>query len=503
MTGLLERLLPTLGRKIALAVAVVLLVFGGAFVFIAHRTGYSMLEEQAAQRALSISEFMEMMIEHAMVEGQPAHARHALEVAAATSFIKNAYILDNEGNILSSARTADGVSSLPLARFHPLPGIRGETYESRREGDTLYEYIALPIVKKESCYRCHHENVTNQGYFTLKLSLDDLPAVASKHRLANIVMTVLVFGGLGGILYIALSVLVIRPIRNLHSHIQTVQKGMGELERGARVLFPLALAPQGSDEIAGLRRDFNSLVERLNDAYARLFELHHTQLEHADRLATTGQMAASMAHEIKNPIAGVLGALQVFESEMAREDPKKEIMAEMKIQLERVNHAVNDLLAYARPTPPVFGEVDVRNLIERTLTLLKQQLKGSSISVETNLDGRPMVLMADRKQLQQVLWNVMLNGIQAMDGGGTLTVAAQEVNAHVDILVEDTGRGIAPDQLGRVFEPFFTTKHKGTGLGMTISRRIVEQHGGQIYVVSEPGKGTAVAIMIPVTRSGG
>jgi signal transduction histidine kinase len=494
----LERLFPSVGRKIAAAVILTLAVFGGAFVFFAQRTGYSMLSQQAELRAVTMSEMMQVILEHAMLEGTPGHARHALTAAAGTRMIADAYLITRDGRILAAAHSADTLRSIPLTRSGALHTPGGLAYLSIREPDSLFEYILVPIVKKPACYSCHHEQVPTQGYFGVKLRLDDLSAMSSGHRLGNIVMTLVTFLGLGAVLFIVLSVLVIKPIRRLHHHIRAIEREIGHLGTGARLLFPEFAVPRSRDEIAGLSRDFNSLVERLSAAYAELSRLHQTRLEQADRLASVGQMAAGMAHEIKNPVAGILGALQVFEADMPDSDPRREILAEMKLQLERINHAVNDLLAFARPTPPRFERMQVDGMIERTLTLFRPQLKNTHITLTTSLEDGGVSILADRKQLQQVLWNVLLNAVQAMGTDGVLTIAARRVDGRIDVLVDDTGKGIPADQMEKIFEPFYTTKHKGTGLGMTISKQIMDQHGGSITVASTVGRGTTVCLELPI-----
>jgi signal transduction histidine kinase len=157
---------------------------------------------------------------------------------------------------------------------------------------------------------------------------------------------------------------------------------------------------------------------------------------------------------------------------------------------------VNDLLAFARPTPPVLERVQIGRIIERTLALFTPQFRASRIRVTTSLPDGGVSVLADPKQLQQVLWNVLLNAVQAMNTEGTVSVAARRVNDRVDILVTDTGKGIPPEHVSKIFEPFFSTKHKGTGLGMTISKRIMDQHGGSITVTSTPGAGTTVCFTL-------
>jgi signal transduction histidine kinase len=172
------------------------------------------------------------------------------------------------------------------------------------------------------------------------------------------------------------------------------------------------------------------------------------------------------------------------------------------VQLDRINHAVNDLLSYARPSPPMFEEVCINEVIQKTLSLLMQQANSRMISFSHDLPSERIVMSADRKQFQQVLWNICLNGLQSMESGGKLSVVLRSVNATtIRIQIRDQGRGIPAEQLVRVFQPFFTTKHKGTGLGMTISKRIVEQHGGSITLDSVVDRGTTVTIDLPIHRT--
>ncbi|MBI4811463.1 MAG: HAMP domain-containing protein [Ignavibacteriales bacterium] len=294
--------------------------------------------------------------------------------------------------------------------------------------------------------------------------------------------------------------LITRPVKKLNSQMINVEKQIKRYEEGEQVQFSELDNPQSRDEVANLIIAFNKLIQRLNIAHVKLHEMHQSYLEHADRLATTGEMAASMAHEIKNPIAGVLGALQVFDSETPKEDDRKEIIAEMISQLDRVNNAVNDLLCYARPTAPLFEEVSVNELINKTSTLLSRQFRHKKIQVQTQLPAHQLIITADKKQIQQVLWNIILNAVQSMDVEGNLRISLIPEDSIIKIQISDTGKGIPPAQLNQVFKPFFTTKHKGTGLGMTISKRIIEQHKGKIQIDIAVGKGTIITLSLPLKQ---
>lgn len=462
-----------------------------------------MLEQQAQLKAQNIAAVLTNHLEHMMIEGGKDAAHQALISLTTSPDILNAYLLKSDGTVTLGADSADTTKYFPVQQLQDVLGIQGEKYYAVEENERLVEYVFIPVNNKPACSACHRDNQSLRGYFAVKLAVDDVRSVAMQHRASNMLMTIITFASIGVITYFALSLLVIRPVGTLHSYIKKIEEKIKHLESGERTMFPLLPEPVANDEIADLIRNVNRLVQRLNEANATLIEMHHVQLEQAAKLASVGEMAASMAHEIKNPIAGVFGAVQIFESELQPGDPRKEIFSEMRVQLERVNHAVTDLLSYARPTPPVFEHVNLNDIVQRTCTMLSKQINDRQITVQMNLADDVGMIQADKKQLQQVIWNIMLNAVQAMEGPGILSLFSGKENGAVKVVIKDTGQGIPPECLHEVFKPFFTTKHKGTGLGMTITKRIIEQHGGTILIASEVAKGTSVSILLPQYQTGG
>lgn len=506
MKHFFERLFPTLGRKIAIVVAIVFAVAGSAFVLFAHKTGYSMLEKQGRAKAHGVVDFGKAILEHVMrehmmIEGRHDHLQDALASAISSRQAGDVFIFRNDGTIVFSARGTRIGEKFPLDQFYEVPEWPGDRFRAIQEGDLQFKYIVSPIVKKQECSSCHKEAGPTLGYFAAKISISDLRALALEHRTTNILMAVITFVGLGAAIYLVLVALVIGPVGRLRSQIVHVEKEVAHLEEGETVRFTKLNIPPRRDEIADLIAAFNRLIERLNEAHEKLLRMHQAQLEHADRLASTGEMAAGIAHEIRNPLAGVLGALQVLDAEAGEDDPRKEILREMITQLNRMNQAVNDLLSYARPAAPVFEEVNLNDILDRTLSLLKPQFNGEPIAVNVQLDDTLPVIKADRTLLQQLFWNILLNAFQAMRSGGLLMVQTIWNGQHVTIHIQDTGEGISEEHRTKIFKPFFTTKHKGTGLGLAISKRIVEQHGGTISLETETGKGTTVTITLPISHT--
>ncbi len=221
------------------------------------------------------------------------------------------------------------------------------------------------------------------------------------------------------------------------------------------------------------------------------------KLTQAQHLAKIGQLAASLAHEIKNPLAGISGAIQVIRETMPPDDPHHPIIVEILGQIDRLDATVKDLLLYARPTPPRRTEVPLAALVTRVLNVLREEPALQNVRVEYNEPPADSMIHADGRQIEQLMINLLLNAAHASDDGGKIQLGITAVGDGFRLGIKDAGAGMAPDVRGRAFEPFFTTKAKGTGLGLSICRRIVEAHGGTIELDSEVGKGTTVTIHLP------
>ncbi|RME41101.1 MAG: hypothetical protein D6788_01950 [Planctomycetota bacterium] len=224
------------------------------------------------------------------------------------------------------------------------------------------------------------------------------------------------------------------------------------------------------------------------------------KLTRAEHLAEIGQLAASLAHEIKNPLAGISGAIQIIRENLGPDDPHREIVTEILGQIDRLDATVKDLLQYARPTPPEAKKVALGPLVERVLRVLKEAPPLRNVRIVYEGASPDAVVYADESQLEQLLMNLTLNAAQAVESGGVVELRVVPRNGAVELTVRDTGRGMSPDTRRRAFEPFFTTKAKGTGLGLPICRRIVEVHGGKIELDSETGRGTTVTVTLPANR---
>lgn len=221
------------------------------------------------------------------------------------------------------------------------------------------------------------------------------------------------------------------------------------------------------------------------------------KLTRSEHLAELGQLAASLAHEIKNPLAGISGAIQVIRDGMRQEDPHRLIIHEILGQIDRLDAAVKDLLVYARPKPPEFRPCDLRAIITRVLTVMRDAPAFRDLRLRyVSQDGVPPV-PADDRQIEQLVMNLLVNAAQASHGGYAIDIELGSVNRKVRLVIRDEGAGMDEALVVRAFEPFFTTKAKGTGLGLPICRRIVEAHDGTIEIHSAIDKGTEVVVELP------
>jgi len=220
------------------------------------------------------------------------------------------------------------------------------------------------------------------------------------------------------------------------------------------------------------------------------------RVRQADRLATLGRMAANIAHEIRNPLASLTGAIEALARPAATGEDRERLTQIVGRESERLNRIITNFLEYARPAPLVPETVDVAELVEDVLVLLEHRGLPPGLKLVRELPPA-LAWRADPQQLRQALWNLCLNAVEAMPGGGELRLAATVEGDVLRLTVSDTGEGIAAADLPHVFEPFFSTKPGGSGLGLALVERIVRDHGGEVALRSLPGAGTTVTLTLP------
>jgi hypothetical protein len=239
------------------------------------------------------------------------------------------------------------------------------------------------------------------------------------------------------------------------------------------------------------------MVRQLHESRAEIERLHRTQMTRAEHAATLGELAAGLAHEIRNPLAGIAGVMDIVGRDLPPSSPALEVVNDVREEVLRINRIVSDLLETARPKPPDVQGADLNATVEHAVTVARQQVLSKPIKVHCIKSAGLPPVAHDPGQIHQVLLNLVLNAIQALDGPGTVTVSVDISDGMASVAVTDTGPGIPAETLPNIFRPFFTTKGHGTGLGLSLAKRIAEDHGGELNVVSKTGQGSTFTLLLP------
>jgi signal transduction histidine kinase len=355
------------------------------------------------------------------------------------------------------------------------------------QGDAYAFAFVQPIRNAPACGSCHGRDPARiDGWLDVRFS-NRVPVEAARELKQTLLFSSsLAFACLIGISWVLLTFVVLRPLERLLGVMQRVRTG----ELGVRTR---ELAP---NELGQVARSFDETLETLEAARGELEAFARERLIQADRFAAVGEMATSLTHEIKNPLAGLSGAMEVLTRDLEAMPRERDLVIEMRRQVMRLARVVEGLLGFARAPRPQMRSTSLHAALERVLFLVRHQQR-ATIQVEANLaDALPQV-WADPAQIEQVLLNLCLNAIQAMGPqGGTLRATTFTELGHVIVEIADSGPGIPADVRPHIFEAFFTTKPGGSGLGLATSARIVAEHGGHIDYRCPEGGGTVFRITL-------
>ena len=298
-----------------------------------------------------------------------------------------------------------------------------------------------------------------------------------------------------------------QPLRKMALLAQKVAEGDYEGE----------IQVESKDEVGRLAESFNTMTARLSQVLGELREWTRTleekveqrsreihaienQLMQSEKLASLGKLAAGVAHEINNPMTGILTNASLLLEDLPADDPRREDLETIVNETIRCRRIVKGLLDFARQSKPEKKKTSVNEIMRNSLSLLRNQASFRNIEIIEAPDPYLPDIPADPNQLQQVFVNILVNASEAMPGGGQIRVSsrrADRAGEQIEVAISDNGPGISPDAMSRLFDPFFTTKHTGTGLGLAVSYGIVQSHGGTIEVQSEPGHGATFVVRLP------
>lgn len=259
----------------------------------------------------------------------------------------------------------------------------------------------------------------------------------------------------------------------------------------------------------GERRKYEQVADELRASYEKLRRQSETlaeveeQLRHADRLAVLGELAASLAHEVRNPLGSIRGAVEILQDDYPKENPNHEFLQILIKEVDRLNRVIENYLSLARTRTSRLEEFGLRDAVLSVVNMLAAKARKEKVEIQCHFPDRPVQIRADENKFRQVLLNLLLNAMAAIEGSGRVTIDARvngagEAHRKLQIIITDTGKGIPGDVMEQIFKPFYTTKQDGTGLGLPITKRIADEYRWELRLQSEVGKGTQAILCIPI-----
>jgi len=482
-----SRLDRSVRARIILPTAVLFAAVLGTMVYVAVSAYGSDIEKVQRERAEIFAANVVSGVTQTMMEGQPNQVPDLLELARShRADLQSISLLRPDGQVaystdrrLTGTRPWSDLSSFAQPRVVSAPA-----------GEQTQYAVMRPITNTEKCASCHGRESRINGWVDLRFTR--APAMAAQGELAR---TLGVSTGVALLVLLAIAWWLIgrEAVAPLHRLVAAMSRAeAGDLSVRADEGRP--------DELGVAARGFDATLAALRRSQAELEAFYRERMVRADRFATVGEMATGLAHEIKNPLAGLSGALELLAEDLSENPRQAEVVGEMRHQVTRLTNTMESLLSFARPAKSKLRDTDLNAAIDKVLFLVRQQRRLAAIHVNTELGEVPHVL-ADPGQLEQVFLNICLNACQAMGPtGGRLTVRSRVTEGRVTVDVEDTGPGIPENVRPNLFKPFFTTKREGNGLGLAISARIVAEHGGNIGYRCPPGGGTIFTVALQLTK---
>jgi len=496
--------LKSLSLKINLAIVAVLVIVLGGSAYITRDAQNGQAIENTKNQARILSKTLTNIIRIDMEGRCQKDVMKVIRMMGQFQDIETMRIFNSDGVIMHSAvpsEVGQEVGDLVYNVFQSPD--RSKPFRSEEGGHRSFCMVEV-MYNEPTCHTCHDPQKEIVGVLEVCLSMaktEEQIEQNNRFLLGSTLFTVVVVTA-------AISLLVTfavgRPVRALAATMKRAEEG--NLEVRSRI--------RQHDELGRLGQSFNSMISRLDEASREVDRLHREQMMRAERLASIGEMAASVAHEIKNPLAGLAGATQVLAGSFPPDDSRAPVVREMLKLTDRLDKTIRDLLSFARESEPNWRVANLNDVVEETLFFVAKEegepQDGVTVALDPELPNTPM----DPQQIQQVLFNLVINAKQAVGGRGKVWVRTSthrtagigprasdlEPGEYVEVSVRDNGPGIASDQLGEIFQPSFTTKTQGTGLGLPISRKIAEAHGGHIHVESTLGEGATFYLWLPRKR---
>ncbi|KPK99942.1 MAG: hypothetical protein AMJ90_09170 [candidate division Zixibacteria bacterium SM23_73_2] len=512
----------SIGVKLILVVGFILILSLGIFAYVNIASQKKQLTDEVMRGAIRISETVRRSTRYDMLRDLSEDVHQIIETIGEQNGLEKIRIFNKEGKIMfSTDKTEIGQmvdkraeacyachsAEKPLERLETPD--RSRIFKSK-QGNRVLGVISA-IYNEPDCYTpdCHAHPPDQKvlGVLDIGMSLIDVDEEIDNAENKMIIFAIIAF------LVIALTIS-ISINRNVTHPVRELVKGTKKIAEGD---LSYSIPTKTQDEIGQLASSFNQMTQDLKKADEKLLdwgktleqkvdlrtqELRSTQnqLFQSEKLASLGKLAAGVAHEINSPLTGILTYSSLLLKSKEDKDPEKEDLEVIVNETNRCKKIIKGLLEFARQTTPEKTLSDINEVIEKSIDLISHQASMQSVRIDKKIKPDLPEIMIDVGQIQQVFINLLLNAIESMPEGGTLTVSSAIENRMVAVSFADTGIGIPEENLSRIFDPFFTTKDqgKGTGLGLSVSYGLIERHRGKLDVKSKKGKGTTFTVKLPI-----
>jgi len=466
---------------------------------------------------LSSSDLIKRAIHYGMLTGQKEVIQQNIDVISMEKGIDYIRIYNPEGKIVyASNRMEIGKAPYSPSEFRKIIEAREVSGLISSGGDKILRYT-VPIYNEPRCFtsQCHYHEKDQQvlGVLESAFATSEVDYILQQNRITTLLLIGLFIFGISVFLCVILYHFVSKPVAFLEAGMKRIAKG--DLDSTIDI--------HTKDEMGLLATTFNSMTKDLKryrenmENWTRSLEAEvkrktneimraQEELLNAEKLASLGRMAAGVAHELNSPLTGVVTFAHLLKSRTSLED--KQAQEDLQVIIDQANRCsriIKGLLGFSRRAGFEMVEINVNDLLDNTISLVRNQARFHNIRFDIRLAPSLPLILADPNQLQQVFLNLVINAADAMNEKGVITIATRVLRTDGELLeieITDNGPGIPEDMIGRIFEPFFTTKPvgKGTGLGLSVSYGIIKRHGGDIVVKSAPGQGASLFIRIPAQR---
>lgn len=459
------------------------------------------IEKLTHEKTKIISEFIEENVVRAMEKGRHFDMHRILKNYIVYKDVRKISLFSMDGIIRASTQNDElnkkvGDVEFYLKDHHFIRDEMVQLKNGGKERERVY-YYNTPILNRPECFQCHDKEKKIIGVLTVANSLKEMETMISKIEIHSIILAIITIAFLSFVLGFLFLRFINIPIRKLTETMKKAEEGD----------FTVRASVKGRDEMGSLAENLNIMIEKLHLAKQEAEQYHQELIQRADRMASIGELASGIAHEIRNPLAGIQGAIQILAEGFPREDPRTQVTDEIQKQIYKLERLVKDLLNYAKPVPANYLPMDINQLVDKVLSFfITQRGRSEDFKIEKNFFPSLPKTMIDPNSMEQAFLNIILNAQKAMPEGGTFTVSTHAFPQRIDggkearevqIIFEDTGVGIPRENLPRIFNPFFSTRPDGTGLGLSITKNIVEENGGKIEVKSQVHVGTKFIITLP------